>query len=145
MAGYGGNALAFDGVDDYVEIPHAASLTVSTEVTVMAWINTSRYRGGPVGGADWQAILAKSNDPRSYSFYTYTDGTLHFSTTSGGAYVGSNSTGTVPLSEWVHVAAMVIGGRHRYYINGEPAGEGGLRNCAARGDRYSHCYDRRDP
>jgi hypothetical protein len=119
-----GMALKFDGVDDWVEVPHAAVLTVNKEVTVAAWINTSRYTGGP-GGGEWQAILAKSNDPRSYSFYTYTDGTLHFSTTSGGAYVGSNSTGIVPLNEWVHVAAMVVGGTHRYYINGQPAGEGG--------------------
>jgi hypothetical protein len=115
-----GKALQFDGVDDYVRVPHAASLTVDTEVTVAAWMNTSRHNSA---GGDWQAILAKSNDPRSYSFYTYTDGTLHFSTTSAGAYVGSNSTGTVPLNEWVHVAAMVVDGDHRYYINGQPAGQ----------------------
>jgi len=115
-----GMALKFDGVDDWVEVPHAAILTVDKEVTVAAWINTSRYTGGP-GGGDWQAILAKSNDPRSYSFYTQVSGALHFST----AGVGTLSTATVPLNEWVHVAAMVIGGMHRYYINGQPAGEGG--------------------
>jgi len=120
VAGQLGGALEFDGTDDFVEVPHAASLTVDTEVTVAAWINASRHNSA---GGDWQGILAKSNDPRSYSFYTYVDGTLHFSTTSAGAYVGSNSTGTVPLNEWVHVAAMVVDGDHRYYINGQPAGE----------------------
>ncbi|MHC4285107.1 MAG: hypothetical protein ACYSWZ_19385 [Planctomycetota bacterium] len=59
-------ALQFDGVDDFVDVPHAAILTVSTEVTVMAWINASRHEGP--GGEGWQGILAKGNANRSYSF-----------------------------------------------------------------------------
>jgi len=115
-------ALQFDGVDDFVEVPHDVSLTADTEVTLMAWINTSRHNSG---GGDWQGILGKSNNPRSYSFYTYTNGTLHFSVGPGGGYVGSNSAGQVPLNEWVHVCAMVVDGHHQYYINGEDAGTGG--------------------
>jgi len=121
-AGYDGDAVRFDGIDDYVEVSHDETLTVDTEVTVMAWINTQRY-GGP--GADYQGIIAKSNNPRSYSLYTTVSGVLHFSTTSGGAYVGSVSSSQVPLNEWVHVCAMVVDGMHRYYINGAPAGQGG--------------------
>jgi len=111
-------ALQFDGVDDFVQVPHDNILTVDNEVTVMAWINTSRY-GGP-GTEDWQGILAKGNDPRSYSFYTESGGGLHFST----AGVGTVSS-QVPLNEWVHVCAMVSAGQHVYYINGQPAGTGG--------------------
>ena len=120
-----GKALQFDGVDDYVEIPHAEILTVDNEVTVMAWINAERH-GGP-GTEGWQGIVAKSNSPRSYSLYTETSGALHFSTTSTviNDYVGTLSTGQVPLNEWVHVAAMVVDGQHQYYINGEPAGTSG--------------------
>jgi hypothetical protein len=120
-----GMALQFDGVDDYVEIPHADILTVDNEVTVMAWINAERH-GGP-GTEGWQGIVAKSNNPRSYSLYTETNGGLHFSTTSTviNDYVGTVSTGQVPLNEWVHVAAMVVDGGHVYYMNGEPAGTSG--------------------
>ncbi|UCG47484.1 MAG: LamG domain-containing protein, partial [Phycisphaerales bacterium] len=121
--GYDGSALSFDGVDDFVEVPHAEILTVDNEVTVMAWILTSRH-GGP-GTQGYQGIVAKGNPPRSYSLYTQSAGTLHFSTTSAGAYVGSSSSEQVPLNEWVHVAAMVSNGEHLYYINGEPAGTGG--------------------
>ncbi|MHC4629535.1 MAG: hypothetical protein ACYTDV_21380 [Planctomycetota bacterium] len=60
-------ALEFDGVDDYVEVPHAQILTVDNEVTVMAWVNTPRYE---VPGAGYQGIIAKGNSPRSYSLYT---------------------------------------------------------------------------
>jgi hypothetical protein len=121
VVGHDDDALQFDGVDDYVEVPHDPSLTVDTEVTVMAWINTERHNSA---GGDWQAILAKSNDPRSYSFYTYTNGTLHFSA-GASPYIGSNSADQVPLNEWVHVCAMVVEGHHQYYINGEDAGTGG--------------------
>ncbi|HUU15834.1 MAG TPA: LamG domain-containing protein [Sedimentisphaerales bacterium] len=120
-----GKALKFDGVDDFVEIPHAEILTVDNEVTVMAWINAERH-GGP-GTESWQGIVAKSNSPRSYSLYTEASGALHFSTTSTviNDYVGTLSSGTIPLNEWVHVAAMVVDGQHQYYINGEPAGTSG--------------------
>jgi len=112
-------ALQFDGVDDFVQVPHDPILTVDNEVTVMAWINTSRH-GGP-GTEGWQGILAKSNDPRSYSFYTESGGGLHFST----AGTGTVSSTQVPLNEWVHVCAMVSAGQHIYYINGQPAGTSG--------------------
>ncbi|MBN2594843.1 MAG: LamG domain-containing protein, partial [Sedimentisphaerales bacterium] len=119
VTGHLGKALQFDGVDDYVEVPHAEILTADNEVTVMAWINAKRY-DAPNGEA-WQGILSKSNDPRSYSFYTEASHALHFST----AGYGGLSAPNVPLNEWVHVCAMVIGGRHQYYINGENAGTNG--------------------
>jgi len=123
VVGHDADALEFDGVDDYVEVPHADILTVDTEVTVMAWIYAQRHEGPPP--EDFQGIISKGNSTRSYSLYTQAAGTLHFSTTSDGAYVGSSSAEQVPLNEWVHVAAMVSGGQQLYYINGEPAGEGG--------------------
>ena len=115
-----GQALQFNGVDEYIDVPHADILTVDNEVTVMAWINAERYIG-PTGD-DWQGIMAKgSGSLRSYSFYTQQSGALHFST----AGYGGLSTPDVPLNEWVHVCAMVIGGAHQYYINGEDAGTNG--------------------
>ena len=123
VTGHLGKALQFDGVNDFVDVPHAESLMAENEVTVMAWIQTSRH-GGP-GTEGWQGIIAKGNTVRSYSLYTESGGGLHFSTTSAGAYVGTVSSGQVPLNEWVHVCAMVIGGVHKYYINGEDAGTSG--------------------
>jgi hypothetical protein len=113
------SSVQFDGVDDFVEVPHADILAVDNEVTVMAWINTERY-DAPNGEA-WQGILSKSNSPRSYSFYTEASKALHFST----AGYGGLSSPNVPLNEWVHVCAMVIDGTHQYYINGEDAGTNG--------------------
>ncbi len=114
-----GGALDFDGVDDYVEVAHNANLIPTTgKASVSVWINTKRHPG-PSGA--WQGILAKGGAPRLYNLYTHESQTLHFSTGPSGAYIGSNSTGQVPLNEWVHVVA-VVDGAHVYYINGEPAG-----------------------
>jgi hypothetical protein len=117
-------ALKFDGVDDYVLVPHnAALLPTGNEVTVSVWINAERHTGP--NNATWQGILSKGDNPRLYSLYTEASGVLHFSTGPSTGFVGTLSTGQVPLKEWVHVVAMVSGGQHVYYINGQPAGTSG--------------------
>ncbi|MCY4401315.1 MAG: LamG domain-containing protein [Candidatus Poribacteria bacterium] len=118
-----GKALEFNGTTDWIVVPHDDTLTVDKDVTVMAWINPERIAGP--GGAQWQGILAKGNNPRSYSFYTETGkGCLHLSV--GGA--GSACDGKVVENEWQHVAAQVEGNTHRYWINGENVGEYGGKN-----------------
>lgn len=114
-----GKALEFNGTSDWVVVPHHEILTVDENVTVMAWINTERHQGP--GGQRWQGIVAKSNNPRSYSFYTESPSEcLHLSV--GGS--GSVCNKKVPLEEWVHVVAQVEDGSiHKYWVNGESAGE----------------------
>ena len=113
VRGISGNALEFNGESDWVEVPHDESLTVDGDVTVMAWIRTSRHAGPE--GAGWQGIIAKGNNPRSYSFYTERGGGLHLSVSN---FQGSNSTHQIPLDQWVHVVAQVDRGVHRYWIDG---------------------------
>lgn len=119
-------ALWFDGTDDWVQVPDNPSLRVKEAVTVMAWIKAERHT---FPGTNWQGIIAKSNSPRSYSFYTEVSQGLHFSTSAASPqpFYGSVSTAKVPLKEWVHVAVVAEtgknGGTHRYYVNGEPGGE----------------------
>jgi len=119
VPGVFGSALKFDGVDDYVLVPHNTSLTVSNEVAVAVWIYPQRYIG-PTGDP-WQGIIGKQEGQRSYNLYTYTDRTLHFST----AGVGTLSSATVALNEWSHVCAMVKAGTHVYYVNGAAGGTSG--------------------
>ena len=117
VAGKFGNALEFNGESDYVEVPHDDSLTVAQDVTVMAWIHTPRHHGPK--GMLWQGIIAKGNNPRSYSFYTEHGGALHLSVNN---FFGSDSEVKVALNEWQHVVAQVDNGVHRYWINGKNAG-----------------------
>ena len=118
VAGKFGNALKLNGQTDWVEVPHADILTVDTNVTVMAWINAERHMGP--NDQRWQGILSKGNSPRSYSFYTESPSEcLHLS--AGGS--GSVCEPKIPLNEWQHVVAQVEDGTHRYWLNGEHAGE----------------------
>ena len=116
-----GQAVHFDGDNDWIEVPHNDILTVDNEVTVAAWVLPEQLDDG---GSGYQGVITKGNAVRSYSLYTTTNGTMHFSTTSGGAYAGSTSSGVVVLNEWQHLSAQVKGGVHHYYINGLPAGTG---------------------
>lgn len=129
VAGKFGKALQFDGQNDWVEIPHDDILTVDKDFTVMAWINPERITGP--NDAQWQGILAKSNNPRSYSFYTERNSNcLHLSV--GG---GSTCQGDIELNEWQHVVGQMEDGTHRYYINGENVGEsGGKQNPPGKAD-----------
>ncbi len=117
VKGVFGNALEFNGSTDWVEVPHDDSLTVDKDVTVMAWIRTPRHNGP--GGANWQGIIAKGNNPRSYSFYTEVGGSVHLSV---GNFQGSDSNRKVKLNAWQHVVAQIDNGVHRYWINGVNAG-----------------------
>ena len=121
VAGKFGKALKFNGESEFVEIPHHESLTVDQDVTVMAWIRTTRHTGPD--NARWQGIMAKGNNPRSYSLWTEANSKcLHFSVgpPQGG---GSVCQGEIKLNEWQHVVAQVNNGTHRYWINGEKVGE----------------------
>ena len=104
---------------DWVVVEHHKSLCVEEEVTVMAWIKTERFTDP---ATQWQGIVAKSNSPRSYSFYTTSGGggALHFSA------AGGSTSHKIKLDEWQHVVAqMTKKGQHQYYINGEDGGTGG--------------------
>ena len=117
VAGKFGNALKFNGESDWVEVPHDDTLAVDGDFTIMAWIHTPRHHGP--SGAQWQGILAKSNNPRSYSFYTQADGRLHLSVD---RYIGSSSDEKVELNEWQYVVAQVDKGWQRFWINGKNVG-----------------------
>ena len=122
-----GKALELNGETDWVEVAHDNTLTVDESATVMAWIHTERHTGP--NNARWQGIVAKSNNPRSYSFYTESPSEcLHLSVNGSGSVC---QDGKVELDEWQHVVAQIDDGTtHRYWINGEMVGEYGGKKSA---------------
>lgn len=112
-----GNALAFDGDGDYVEVPDADSLDVTSEVTVAAWayLEGDRETKRAIVAKDWDLKNAlpyvidlgtnHANDELSFGFY---DGSWHDVTT------GSKA----PKDEWFHVAGTFEDGELRIYLDG---------------------------
>src|SRR5262245_30825397 len=55
VAGKSGNALSFDGVDDWVTVPHSTALDLTTGMTLEAWVRLS----GAAPASGWTTILFK--------------------------------------------------------------------------------------
>lgn len=112
-------ALQFGEPSDWVQVKDHPSLRVSDAYSVMAWVHAERYF---YPGTQWQGIIAKANNPRSFSFYTDTSKrpliAIHF----GGAHIVAYGT-EFPLKEWTHLAFVVESGKNggiiTAYTNGK--------------------------
>ncbi len=109
-----GKALSFNGTSSIVNIADAASLRLTTAMTLEAWVNPS------AAGNVWRTVVMKEvAGDLAYSLYANEDvnvpaAYVRIGTTSpraGGASV-------VPLNTWTHLAATYGAGSLRLYVNG---------------------------
>ena|GEM_PF-935677 len=107
-----GQALSFDG-NDYVEVPHQASLSPSTALTIEAWIN-------PVSNTKYQKIISKSLFSHTdYSIFQGGNNNIAFSFKTGTLVRSLYSTAnSVPQGVWTYVVGTYDGKRVRLYLNG---------------------------
>jgi hypothetical protein len=112
-AGKYGGALSFDGVNDMVTVPDAASLDLTTEMTLEAWVR-------PASNSNWGTVILKERGAGlAYSLYS-TDGVNR----PPSAYVYRTrdvralGTGTLALNTWSHLGGTYDGANLRLYVNG---------------------------
>lgn len=114
VSGKHGQALAFDGVDDWVAVADANSLDLTTGMTLEAWVKPAERQG-------WQAVVIKEADSTAaYALYAN----------------GSEGPATpLPLNKWTHLAASYDASRLTLYVDGivslSVPGNGPLRPSAA--------------
>ena len=114
VAGKFGNALRFDGVNDWVTVADSTALDLSSAMTIEAWVNPS-----VVGG--WQTVLLKegagnmayelysNNDvSRPAAYFTGTNGTLR----------SAAGTAKLTANTWTHLAVTYDGTNMKVYVNG---------------------------
>lgn len=118
ITGTKGNALHFNGVDNYIEIPNSQDFNGLTELTVACWFK--------VNGFDvWEPILNKGG----YNEYT-TDvfevnvnnqGLVHFvlNFQTSGRQGYNTPTGQITTGTWYHLVGSWDGDILNLYINGE--------------------------
>jgi len=104
-----GNALNFDGVNDYVSIPDANSLDLTSSYTIEAWIKPTSFSASA-------GIVSKYHSDNSNGYLLRLAGTA--------PYTGINfdgletATGILEAGKWYHIAAVKSGSTRTLYING---------------------------
>ncbi|MBK8947035.1 MAG: Ig-like domain-containing protein [Ignavibacteriae bacterium] len=113
-----GNAIFFDGVDDYIEIPNSTSLDIAVEgVTLSAWVNLSFLPTEMPTGIG--PIYDAPQD--SYVFYEDKGNKeLRFKvTTANGAERPGIPEAELIKGEWINIVGVYDGTQAMIYMNGE--------------------------
>ena len=103
------NGAELDGTN-FLRIPDHASLDLSDELTVTAWINLSEYSN------QLKSILSKDEN---YEFHIDRNGSIYWWWNSN-AGTRSFDTGStqIALNTWYHVAIVYADGRQSIYLDG---------------------------
>ncbi len=112
-----GNALDFDGVDDYVDCGNSSSLLPTGSFSVSAWIYS---RGYVSNGSAYNAPLARGNpfangDVGGYGFGFTSDNELQFYANATGVCSGVDIS-----NRWAYAVAVYDGteGKLKIYVDG---------------------------
>jgi len=114
-----GNALDFDGIDDYVNIGNDHSLNVGNTLTIEAWVK-------PDSLTDQYGIFSTRIDNRAGSFQlevgTGNGGTNRVAVTGSETWVAQTGDNAIIPNKWNHIVYTRSGtgsGTHKIYVNGE--------------------------
>lgn len=113
VAGKYGNALSFDGVNDWVTVADAADLDLTSAMTLEAWVRPSDLAG-------WRTVLMKeSADSAAYELYANEETnrpSAYF--VAGTTFKGVTGTAALSTAAWTHLATTYDGANMRIYVNG---------------------------
>jgi len=104
-----GNALNFDGTDDYISIADANAIDLTTNYTLEAWIRPTNFSTNA-------GIISKSQTNTSAGYYL---GLSNSSPFTGLSFDGlQTANGILEAGKWYHIAAVNNGGTRTLYVNG---------------------------
>jgi len=111
-----GQGLSFDGVDDQVVLPTSAVLSMTSSVTVSAWIR--RQGNAATYARIFEHGMVSGAPNLEYSLIIDNTDKLAFGLTTGGVADETPSNATLPQNVWIHVVGTWDGTNKRLYING---------------------------
>jgi hypothetical protein len=116
-----GNALSFDGINDWVTVTDTTSspLDLTNGMTIEAWVNPTTLAG-------WETVVMKERaGGLTYALYAHDGGTLAGGAAEPAGYnrIGADQAvrgaGTLQTGEWTHLAFTYDGQNQRLYVNGQ--------------------------
>ncbi len=119
----GWGQMLFDGSAGHVLAPGSPSLSASTNLTIVAWINTAIVGAAPLG---YQVVVARKTNPDATAPAPYWFGLIittnnlmfyHYNTTDGGDLKDSGVA--IAINTWHHVAVTTNGTAIVMYQNGK--------------------------
>jgi hypothetical protein len=111
--GRAGGALSFDGLNDWVTVADAASLDLTTGMTLEAWVNPTQLNGL------WRTVLLKeTGGGMAYALYAGDDAGRPSAHAYTSTELDTRGTSALPLNTWSHLAATYDGSTLRLYVNG---------------------------
>lgn len=114
-------ALSTDGVNDYVSVPHSATLNISGNFSIEYWIKTSSTDGGIVIGKDaYNCYWSYLSDLGYVSIAFYS-----------GSVKELYSVTTVNDGNWHHVVGVYNGSTLKIYIDGVEDNSGSFSGAVA--------------
>jgi len=100
------NALIFDGINDYVEVPHSASISPTEQITLSAWIKTS--------STATQAIIVKWDQ----YFIRLDEGRVFFFLNEAFVWHSLGGTKNIADNTWHFVQGVYDGSDMIIYVDG---------------------------
>jgi glucose/arabinose dehydrogenase len=111
VPGHTAGSLSFDGIDDVVSVPNSASLSLTTGLTLEAWVKPSQL------GSTWRTVALKERPGgMCWALYAHdSNGTAAHIVT---ATTSTANGGRLTLNTWTHLAATYDGSVLALYRDG---------------------------
>lgn len=110
------NHIYFPGSNNYVQISNHSSQAISQNITLASWVKVEAF-------GNWDGVITKGINNSPYALQLWGNGSIRFTANWGGptGYSGSgswNSSGTLGVNSWHHIAVSYDGSNITFFIDG---------------------------
>ncbi len=110
-----GNALNFDGINNYVEVLDNDNLDLTDSLTIEAWIKADLWKTNIWEGS----IVVKDGNLSGYMLRCGDNGKVNFNIGTGNwNEITTDEADSLSLNTWYHLAATYDGASQKIYVNG---------------------------
>jgi hypothetical protein len=120
--GNANKAYSFDGLNDYIEVPHSNSISITGDITISAWIKTN----GP-NGLNYQPVVSRRETYWSSEYtmgYSYHTNIVHDTKLIAGRGLGMGigeqdwSSSSYSVNNWENWIVTINNNQMKIYKNG---------------------------